>query len=139
MTHGFSGENSTRRRTARGENAEKQEIVGRVRLLTWPDLAILGYMATEVKITELKNHLSRYLRSVRKGHEIVVKDRETPIARVVPYKERRERLEVIPPTRSLKEVEEIILRRRRPPRVSLADLEQALKEERRDRFDDLLK
>jgi len=113
--------------------------VGRVRLLTWPDLAILGYMATEVKITELKNHLSRYLRSVRKGHEIVVKDRETPIARVVPYKERRERLEVIPPTRSLKEVEEIILRRRRPPRVSLADLEQALKEERRDRFDDLLK
>jgi len=31
------------------------------------------------------------------------------------------------------------VRRRRPPRVSLADLEQALKEERRDRFDDLLK
>jgi len=92
-------------------------------------------MATEVRIAELKNHLSRYLRSVRKGHEIVVKDRETPIARVVPYKERRERLEVIPPTRSLKEVQEIILAARGEPVVSLEDLEEALREERRDRFE----
>jgi len=93
-------------------------------------------MATEVKIAELKNHLSRYLRSVRKGHEIVVKDRETPIARVVPYKERRERLEVIPPTRSLQEAAAIIRASRQKPVVSLEDLEEALREERRDRFED---
>ncbi len=38
-----------------------------------------------VKIAELKAHLSEYLRKVRRGHSITVMDRETPIARLVPY------------------------------------------------------
>lgn len=38
-----------------------------------------------VKIANLKNGLSQYLEVVRRGGEIVVIDRDTPIARIVPY------------------------------------------------------
>jgi prevent-host-death family protein len=38
-----------------------------------------------VKIAELKARLSEYLRRVRGGHPVTVLDRETPIARIVPY------------------------------------------------------
>jgi prevent-host-death family protein len=38
-----------------------------------------------VGIALLKTHLSRYLDRVREGAEVVVYDRETPIARIVPY------------------------------------------------------
>jgi prevent-host-death family protein len=37
-----------------------------------------------VKIAELKNHLSRYLRAVRSGEEVEVMDRERPIAWLSP-------------------------------------------------------
>ena len=39
----------------------------------------------DVKVAELKARLSEYLRFVRKGNEVVVYDRNDPIARVVPY------------------------------------------------------
>src|SRR5262245_20633619 len=39
-----------------------------------------------VKIAILKNSLSRYLALVRDGAEVVVLDRETPIARIVPFR-----------------------------------------------------
>ena len=39
-----------------------------------------------VNIAELKNHLSSYLNDVRAGAEIVVRDRETPIARIIPLR-----------------------------------------------------
>ena len=38
-----------------------------------------------VKIADLKNSLSRHLEHVRAGGDIVVLDRDTPIARVVPF------------------------------------------------------
>ena len=37
-----------------------------------------------VNIAELKNHLSVYLNKVRGGEEIIVRDRNLPIARIVP-------------------------------------------------------
>lgn len=37
-----------------------------------------------VKIAELKSQLSRHLRAVEGGAEIIVTDRERPIARIVP-------------------------------------------------------
>lgn len=37
-----------------------------------------------VNIAELKNQLSRYLNEVKAGHEVVVRDRNTPVARIVP-------------------------------------------------------
>jgi prevent-host-death family protein len=37
-----------------------------------------------VNIGDLKNNLSRYLNEVRRGSEVVIKDRNRPIARIVP-------------------------------------------------------
>ncbi len=41
----------------------------------------------EAEVSELKAHLSEYLARVRKGETIVVYDRKTPIARLIPYDE----------------------------------------------------
>ena len=41
-------------------------------------------MKKRVKISELKAHLSEYLRHVRRGHTVEVMDRETPVAKIVP-------------------------------------------------------
>jgi prevent-host-death family protein len=38
-----------------------------------------------VGIAELKARLSEHLRSVRKGKSLTVLDRDTPVARIVPY------------------------------------------------------
>jgi len=37
-----------------------------------------------VNVADLKNHLSRYLRAVREGEEILIRDRKTPVAKIVP-------------------------------------------------------
>jgi prevent-host-death family protein len=39
----------------------------------------------KVGVAELKAKLSAYLRAVRGGQSLVVLDRDTPVARVVPY------------------------------------------------------
>jgi prevent-host-death family protein len=38
----------------------------------------------KVRIADLKAHLSRYLKTVRRGETITVLDRDTPVARLVP-------------------------------------------------------
>ena len=40
---------------------------------------------SEVRIADLKARLSEHLRSVRHGNALTVLDRDTPIARIVPY------------------------------------------------------
>jgi prevent-host-death family protein len=42
----------------------------------------------QVRIAQLKSHLSEYLRAVRGGQTIAVLDRETPVAQIVPIRER---------------------------------------------------
>ena len=37
-----------------------------------------------VNIANLKNNLSRYLQQVRRGEEILIRDRHLPIAKIVP-------------------------------------------------------
>jgi prevent-host-death family protein len=39
----------------------------------------------DVRIAQLKARLSEYLRAVKKGQELIVYDRNEPIARVVPF------------------------------------------------------
>ena len=39
----------------------------------------------QAKIADLKNNLSRYLSHVREGGEVMVLDRDTPVARIVPF------------------------------------------------------
>ena len=40
---------------------------------------------TKVRIADLKARLSEHLRSVRNGDTLTVFDRDTPVARIVPY------------------------------------------------------
>jgi antitoxin (DNA-binding transcriptional repressor) of toxin-antitoxin stability system len=40
---------------------------------------------TDVRIADLKARLSEHLRSVRNGSTLTVLDRDTPVARIVPY------------------------------------------------------
>jgi prevent-host-death family protein len=46
------------------------------------------------QIADLKTHLSQYLAEVRRGETVVVCDRRTPIARLVPYTEGKDDLVV---------------------------------------------
>jgi prevent-host-death family protein len=57
-----------------------------------------------VKIAELKARLSAYLRAARRGQPVTVCDRDTPIARLVPYRSERESLTVRQPLRALHDV-----------------------------------
>lgn len=52
-----------------------------------------------VKIADLKSHLSAYLKEVRSGHELIVADRDTPVARISPIPRQKERLQVRKATR----------------------------------------
>lgn len=40
---------------------------------------------SDVRIADLKARLSEHLRSVRNGDTVTVLDRDTPVARIVPY------------------------------------------------------
>ncbi len=42
----------------------------------------------QVRISALKARLSEYLRAVRRGETIAVLDRDTPVAQIVPIRER---------------------------------------------------
>lgn len=46
-------------------------------------------MVVEVKSSEFKAKMAAHLRQVRKGHEVVIYDRETPVARVIPFRAKR--------------------------------------------------
>jgi len=43
-------------------------------------------MTGGVRIADLKSHLSEHLRKVREGRSLTILDRDTPIARIVPWK-----------------------------------------------------
>ena len=49
----------------------------------------------QVGITELKARLSEYLRAVRNGETITVTDRETPVAQIVPLRDKNALSEAI--------------------------------------------
>jgi len=73
----------------------------------WP------YMAMKrVKIADLKNHLSQYLRAAEQGIEIEVTDRRRPIVRLVPAGTPDRRVRIVPARRSF-----VALRAQRYPRA----------------------
>ena len=57
---------------------------------------------SEVRIADLKARLSEHLRSVRNGGTVTVLDRDTPIARIIPYS--TQSLEIRRATRRLRDV-----------------------------------
>ena len=91
-----------------------------------------------VNIAELKDRLSGYLNDVKAGEEILVRDRNQPVARIVPLTRSRdedEQLLVLASQGKLRLGEGIIEEsfwRMPAPRVSAAALRRALDQERDD-------
>jgi prevent-host-death family protein len=77
-----------------------------------------------VKVAELKAQLSSYLRAARQGHTVTVCDRDTPVARLVPYVAVDETLTSRPPTRGWGEMKPLA------PLDHQVDSLAALREER---------
>lgn len=78
-----------------------------------------------VRIAELKARLSEHLRSVRKGRTLTVLDRDTPVARIIPYA--AETIEVRRATRRLRDL------RLPPPPAARTDSLSILLDDRRRR------
>lgn len=63
----------------------------RADILSPPNMARCGYNShnggrmVSVNIAELKNRLSKYLTFVKGGEEIVIRDRNLPVAKLVPF------------------------------------------------------
>jgi prevent-host-death family protein len=88
-------------------------------------------MKIHVQIAQLKSHLSEHLRTVRGGQPLIIMDRKTPIARIVPYEEGPVGLVIRKRKEGAPRLEDIPL----PPPVDLKgiDLMKVLEEERADR------
>lgn len=82
-----------------------------------------------VRIAELKSRLSEHLRKVRRGRSLTVLDRDTPIARLVPYEEDAAGLTVRLPLSDAPKLQDVSL----PPPIRLRkDIVTLLLEERKD-------
>lgn len=78
-----------------------------------------------VKIGQLKNKLSAYLRLVRKGVEVIIMDRQHPIARITPFEEKQE-LRIIPSQKKFSEIKKLSFPK---PKVQI-DVVALLREDR---------
>lgn len=81
------------------------------------------------KVSELKARLSSYLAEVRTGGTVVVYDRSTPIARIVPFKEEADDLSIIEATAPPADLRKIKGVRPKGP----VDVDKLLSELRADR------
>ncbi len=80
-----------------------------------------------VGIADLKARLSTYLRFVRRGETVVVLDRRTPIARIIPYRGQSRNLSIRKPAPGAPSPAEVPL----PPPVHLeVDIVDLLLEDR---------
>jgi prevent-host-death family protein len=77
-----------------------------------------------VRVAELKARLSEFLRAARAGRAVTVCDRDTPVARLIPYRTDGEALSTRKPIRRLRDVE------LPPPLARHIDSLSALLEER---------
>jgi prevent-host-death family protein len=93
-------------------------------------------MKSRVGIAELKAHLSAYVRAAQKGKEVIIKDRETEVAKIVPIRERNLAFRVIPASRPSKGIDDMA--GFRPTGVTPGEIERIFAETRADRIDEWL-
>jgi prevent-host-death family protein len=93
-------------------------------------------MKSKVGIAELKAHLSEYVRAAQKGKEVVIKDRETEVAKIVPIRERKLPFQVIPASRPSMGIDDFA--GFRPTGVTPEEIERIFAETRADRIDEWL-
>ena len=86
---------------------------------------------THARIAELKARLSEYLRRVRAGETLVVMDRATPVARIVPYAPEGEAPRARAPFRRFPSLQAVPLPPPLPLEIDVVDL--LLEEGRQER------
>ncbi len=80
----------------------------------------------KAKVSELKSRLSSYLAEVRAGDSLIVCDRATPIARLIPFEEETEGFKIREASRPIGELTEV-----RPVRPKKRlDIDKMLRESR---------
>jgi prevent-host-death family protein len=80
-----------------------------------------------VRIADLKAHLSEHLRKVRAGRSLTILDRDTPIARIVPWDRATNSLKTRPPLPGAPTLQKVKL----PPPLQIdVDVVRLLLEER---------
>ena len=93
----------------------------------------IGHVQKDVRIAGLKAHLSEYVRAAQKGQEILIKDRETPVARLVPVTDPRRSLQIIPAKKRSRGTRDMRTVRLRGVKVN--DVEEAVAGAREERVD----
>lgn len=83
---------------------------------------------TRLNIAELRNQLSKHLRAVENGAEVIVTDRDRPIARIVPYEAVGKQINIIPATRQFTSIRS---RRYPPSRWQISSTDLLLEERKR--------
>ena len=107
-----------------------EESLGRVNSRL-ADLTIIGHyiVMKSAKVSELKARLSAYLAEVRRGETVIICDRNTPVARLVPYDEQPDGFSIEGPRRPLSDLKKVRgVKPRRP-----TDVLRLLEESRGDR------
>lgn len=93
-------------------------------------MTIIDYDVTtmsNVRIADLKSRLSEHLRKVRAGRSLTILDRDTPIARIVPWQAGDVHLKVRMPLAGAPKLQQVKL----PPPLRLrVDIVKLLMEER---------
>lgn len=88
-----------------------------------------------VNIAKFKSHLSYFLNRVRNGEQVIVTDRKTPIAQVIPYGGTLEKLTIIPAKQSPRMLKKLKI----PPAPPGTDSLKALLEDRADDLENWIK
>ena len=92
-----------------------------------------GEVNKEVRIARLKAHLSEYVRAAQRGEEILIKDRETPVARLVSVADTNWPLHIIPAKKQGKGTQD--MRRVRLRGLKPGQAAKALADSRKERVD----
>jgi len=86
-------------------------------------------------VSTLKLKLGQYLRAVKSGREVIILDRNTPVAKIIPYSGEELKLTKIPPVRPMQDFEDLLKRNEKSsPAIKLSrSVLDYLKEERGDK------
>lgn len=87
-------------------------------------------MKSKAKIGELKTHFSSYIQKVKNGGEVIVTERDTPVAKIIPFSQKKEKLLIIhKPKQPYKFIDIKVL-----PMDSKIDILEILKQTRADKY-----
>jgi len=87
----------------------------------------------KVKIAAFKAHLSSHLKEVRRGEELIILDREQPIAKIIPFEKEASGLVIFKKKKTKGKLKRLKFKPLNPP----IDVVQLLREDRDERDDRL--